>query len=95
MNEMPVRKWTTSEELHTEWGPAADPPPLIEAAVAAVIHNPHAGRSSDMPLERLKPVAAREHPRRESLERHPWFSEIGRWPYRPIHDDVARHARAA
>lgn len=42
-----VRKWATLiEEIHFEGGPPAQPP-LRRVAVAAVVHNPYAGRWSD------------------------------------------------
>jgi hypothetical protein len=44
MNSLRVRKWVTFvEEVHHEGGPEADPP-LLKAAVAAVVENPFAGR---------------------------------------------------
>jgi Amino acid synthesis len=45
--ELQVRKWlTVVEEVASDGGPRVDPP-LRKAAVAAVIHNPYAGRWSE------------------------------------------------
>jgi hypothetical protein len=42
-----IRKWVTCiEEVHDDGGPPADPP-LVKAAVAALVRNPYAGRWSD------------------------------------------------
>jgi hypothetical protein len=59
MNEIPTRKWTTSsEEIHTEGGPAADAP-LIKAAVAgARIHDSYAGRYAATLDEPIEPSGA-------------------------------------
>jgi len=58
MNKIPVRKWMTfSEEIHAEGGPA-EAPPLIKAAVAAVIENPYAGRYSESLEELIEPSGA-------------------------------------
>jgi hypothetical protein len=47
MTDIDVRKWVTfTEEVNHEGGPAADPP-LVKAAVGAVIKNPYAGRYAD------------------------------------------------
>jgi Amino acid synthesis len=53
--DIDIRKWVTLvEEVHAEGGPAADPP-LVKAAVAAVIANPYAGRWSDTLDELIEP----------------------------------------
>jgi hypothetical protein len=55
---LPVRKWVTFiEEVHSDGGPAVEPP-LVKAAVAAVIRNPYAGRWSEDLGKLLEPSAA-------------------------------------
>jgi hypothetical protein len=47
MDSLAVRAWyTTVEEIRSDGGPPADPP-LVKAAVTAVIANPYAGRFSE------------------------------------------------
>jgi hypothetical protein len=48
----------------------------------------HELRSTEA-LGRPERAAARDTPRRHELTRHPWFSDSGRWTYRPIHRAVA------
>lgn len=58
MTELKVRTWqTTIEEVRHDGGPLADPP-LIKAAVTAVIHNPYADRYSEKLDELLEPSGA-------------------------------------
>src|SRR5262249_20270625 len=55
MTAIAVRKWVTFvEETHHERGEPADPP-LVKAAVAAVIPNPYAGRYSEDLDELIEP----------------------------------------
>jgi hypothetical protein len=55
MTVIAVRKWVTfTEEIHHEGGDPADPP-LVKAAVAAVIPNPYAGRFSEALDELIEP----------------------------------------
>lgn len=53
-----VRKWVTVvEEIRHEGGPEADPP-LVKAAVGAVVANPYAGRWADDLDELVEPSGA-------------------------------------
>lgn len=53
-----VRTWVIFvEEVHSDGGPPVDPP-LVKAAVAAVIRNPYAGRWSDDLGKLIEPSAA-------------------------------------
>lgn len=53
-----VRKWVTHvEEISTDGGPAIDPP-LVKAAVGAVITNPYAGRYAETLELLIEPSAA-------------------------------------
>ncbi len=50
-----IRKWVTFvEEVHDDGGPPADPP-LVKAAVAALVRNPYAGRYAEELDELLEP----------------------------------------
>lgn len=55
MNSLTVRSWVTHrEEISADGGSAVDPP-LVKAAVGAVIANPYAGRWSETLDELLEP----------------------------------------
>lgn len=57
MTDIDVRKWVTfTEEVNHEGGAAAEPP-LVKAAVGAVIVNPYAGRYADDLGELIGPSA--------------------------------------
>lgn len=51
----PVRTWVTfCQEVHSDGGPAVEPP-LVKAAVAAIIRNPYAGRYAETLDELIDP----------------------------------------
>lgn len=53
-----IRKWVTCvEEVRTDGGPVADPP-LVKAAVGAVIANPYAGRYAETLEQLVEPSVA-------------------------------------
>jgi hypothetical protein len=55
MTSLSVRTWATfSEEIHHDGGPPVEPP-LVRAAVAAVIANPYAGRYAETLDELIDP----------------------------------------
>lgn len=58
MSDFEIRAWhTTTEEIHTDGGPAVHEP-LLKVAVAAVIKNPYAGRYDEALDDLIEPSGA-------------------------------------
>jgi hypothetical protein len=58
MSDLEIRSWhTTVEEVHSDGGPAVTPP-LVKAAVTAVIRNPYAGEYSETLDQLIAPSGA-------------------------------------